>query len=276
MMRAVLVALAMLSLAGLATAQVPPGFSVEGDQFDPVIDLSGPDVALNAKGSDGGDYYLRSLVEKHTRMVVHQLHLTEVYTDSIRHSYSQAYDDSAAAHSLIVFNRLNLASGLGLYGAKSRYKEVMGLEISDEQMRAYARTGAAFKLRGRGGSSLIVEIPASLIQQQLAALSPYAAKPYDVDPRILPALPLGADWSERAGFGGSPPSEGGVRLTHIAAGSVAEIAGLQKGDWILDFAGQPTRSEAEMNAALTRLAFGDSITATVRRKDETLRLTLKF
>lgn len=269
-----LLALALIAIP--AAAQVPPGFELDGDKFNPILNLLGPSIALKGDHSEIGRFYLRSLVEKRTRAVVHQVHVWQIYDDSSRRGYFQAYDDHAGLHPVVVFRRETLSRGRGQFSGDNSYSEAVGIEISDEQIRAYAQTGVAFKLIGPHGDSVIIEIPKVLIQEQLAALGPYVNKPYEVDPRILPPLPLGAGYSGHAGFGGSAPQEGGMRVTRVETGSVAEAAGLQKGDWILDLNGQALKSEAEMKAALARLAFGDSVAATVRRRDDTLRVTLKF
>jgi uncharacterized iron-regulated protein len=59
----------------------------------------------------------------------------------------------------------------------------------------------------------------------------------------------------------------------VTPGSPAEAMGLKAGDTVMTLDGQPIRKDVEIRALLDRKQWGDAITATIKRGDETLTLT---
>jgi len=65
----------------------------------------------------------------------------------------------------------------------------------------------------------------------------------------------------------------GVRLTGVSPGSPAEKAGAQKGDVIIEFAGEPIKNLYDYSAALQKHAPGDTVTVVVMRDGQRVTLT---
>jgi hypothetical protein len=71
------------------------------------------------------------------------------------------------------------------------------------------------------------------------------------------------------------PSEQGVRIASITAGSLAEVSGLQTGDHILTVAGTPANM-TNLIAAVRNQPAGTWLPVQVRRAENTLDLVIKF
>ncbi len=59
----------------------------------------------------------------------------------------------------------------------------------------------------------------------------------------------------------------------VTPGSPAEAMGLKAGDTVMTLDGQPIRKDVELRALLDRKQWGDAITATIKRGEESLTLT---
>jgi uncharacterized iron-regulated protein len=68
----------------------------------------------------------------------------------------------------------------------------------------------------------------------------------------------------------------GVLIREVVAGSIAEQAGLQKGDLILMVAGEPVRDSGEVIAAVRRQAPGTWLPLQVKRGDATQDIVARF
>jgi DNA-binding MarR family transcriptional regulator len=71
------------------------------------------------------------------------------------------------------------------------------------------------------------------------------------------------------------PDAAGLLVTAVEPGSPAHIAGIQRGDLLVDIGGRPTRSTVILTEAFTALRNGESLELTVLRGDELRRLTIE-
>ena len=71
-------------------------------------------------------------------------------------------------------------------------------------------------------------------------------------------------------------ADGGVRLTEVTAGSLAEKTGLKSGDRIVSLAGTPVSKIGSVIAAVRAQPAGTWLPLQVRRGTETLELVIKF
>ncbi len=71
-------------------------------------------------------------------------------------------------------------------------------------------------------------------------------------------------------------AEGGVRVTRVTEGSVADQAGIRPDDVIVSAAGGDIASPADLVATIARVAFGTWLPVTVRRDDRVLEIVAKF
>lgn len=75
---------------------------------------------------------------------------------------------------------------------------------------------------------------------------------------------------------GTEPGAGGLRLTSIAAGSIAEAAGLKAGDVILDVAGRPAKNVLVLRNVVQRQVPGTWLPLKVRRGDAEIEVVARF
>lgn len=71
-------------------------------------------------------------------------------------------------------------------------------------------------------------------------------------------------------------ADGGVRLTEVTAGSLAERTGLQSGDRIVSLAGIPVSKISSVIAAVRAQPAGTWLPLQIRRSTETLEFVIKF
>ena len=145
-------------------------------------------------------------------------------------------------------------------------------------MRAFAATGAEFKIEAQSGDSLIFKVKPALFQAQLAALNAYVATPYAIDPTKMDPAPLGAVLVDYGGFNRRLyfGLDHGIQLLAVEAGSVAANAGLGNGDWVLEVDGTPLKTKAQAKALFDGAHFGQVLKATVKQKGQISTVDLKF
>jgi S1-C subfamily serine protease len=180
-----------------------------------------------------------------------------------------AFDDRATQHKVTPINRYTIGCGQGFLDDKCTFVEDIGIEISDEQMQAFAKGGVEFKVKPRYGTDTIISLEPELFATQFAALNPYVASRYTVDASQIPSAPLGARMNDHGG-------RDGVQLTVIQDGSVAAKSGLKSGDRLLELDGVPLKTEAQAKAIFDHAHYGSTINATVRHGDQTSIVALQF
>lgn len=75
---------------------------------------------------------------------------------------------------------------------------------------------------------------------------------------------------------GELPDGAGLVLVEVGAGSLAEDAGIEAGDVLLDMGGAPTRTAEAARDAILRIRPGQDLPVTVEREGAPVRLTLRF
>ncbi len=73
---------------------------------------------------------------------------------------------------------------------------------------------------------------------------------------------------------GDAPNDGGAAVTQVVAGSPADRAGLQTGDVVTAFAGQPITTSDALTRAVTAAKPGETVTLTVKRSGTTKHLSI--
>jgi S1-C subfamily serine protease len=101
------------------------------------------------------------------------------------------------------------------------------------------------------------------------------AVPVDEIKRSLPALERGED-PERAflGVSSGPAPDGGAAIGEVVPGSPAARGGLQEGDRIVEFGGQPVRDPDDVSAIVNARRPGDEVRIVVERDGERRTLTV--
>jgi hypothetical protein len=222
-------------------------------------------------------FFLRSFANKASKAVSHQLYVSFTYDAYGWRSYQQAFDDHATAHGVTKIDR----DGRGCGGRRTTpcvRSEDIGVEITDEQMRAFATTGAEFKIEAQSGDSLIFNVKPTLFMAQLAALNPYLGAPYAIDQTKMAPAPLGAVLADYGGFNRRLyfGLDHGVQLLAVEADSVAAKAGLGNGDWVLEIDGTPLKTKAQAQALFDGAHYGQTVKAMVKRKGQISSVDLRF
>ena len=75
---------------------------------------------------------------------------------------------------------------------------------------------------------------------------------------------------------GELPDGAGLRVIEVGAGSLAEDAGIEPGDVLLDMGGAPTRTAEAARDAILRIRPGQELPLTVERGGASVRLTMRF
>ncbi len=75
---------------------------------------------------------------------------------------------------------------------------------------------------------------------------------------------------------GELPDGAGLRVIEVGTGSLAEDAGIEPGDVLLDLGGAPTRTAEAARDAILRIRPGQDLPVTVERAGAPVRLTLRF
>ena len=71
-------------------------------------------------------------------------------------------------------------------------------------------------------------------------------------------------------------SADGMRVSEVVPKSIAEVAGILAGDVIVQMAGEPVKTAAEMVATVQRQPAGTWLPIVVRRNDATVDLVARF
>lgn len=94
---------------------------------------------------------------------------------------------------------------------------------------------------------------------------------------VLPALKEGNEvrWAFLGVGPTEPDPEGpGFRIELVLPGSAADKAGLQRGDFVLEFDGVPLDDFGDLRSTIYRYVAHDKVTLQIRRKDETFSVVL--
>ncbi len=75
---------------------------------------------------------------------------------------------------------------------------------------------------------------------------------------------------------GELPDGAGLQVIEVGTGSLAEAAGIERGDVLLDIGGAPTRTAEAARDAILRIRPGQDLPVTVERAGALVRLTLRF
>jgi hypothetical protein len=119
---------------------------------------------------------------------------------------------------------------------------------------------------------------ASTTENPLGRAPPAAAAPPDKMPPAPPPPPAASRQKPNLGLTAqnSDTDTTGVVITAIASGGIGEQTGLQIGDHITHFNGQPIKDVAHLRELLDAVKFGDTVPIIVVRNGKAYRATLQF
>ena len=136
-------------------------FKVEDDRFSNTLSYAGLREWIIPFGGTSRNWMLRTWIDKESRNVTHQLYLEISYSGSWRF-YQSANDDEARSLPVVSIKR-----SVGSCFAGCSFDEVMGVEVTDELLRAKALTGFQIKVFAKSGDSLVIDVTPAQIQSQL-------------------------------------------------------------------------------------------------------------
>lgn len=130
--------------------------------------------------------------------------------------------------------------------------------------------GVAHQLRDLGVNSIGTLLPVNVKQDCKEIKAGLADAVF-----ALPGTPADKPPPPRLGVR-LEAADGGVRLTEVTAGSLAEKTGLKSGDRIVSLAGTPVSKISSVIAAVRAQPAGTWLPLQIRRGTETLELIIKF
>lgn len=136
--------------------------------------------------------------------------------------------------------------------------------------------GAGHVRFGHGVAHQLLDLGVERIGSLLTASPADGCKP--LEPGLADAVFMVGDPDPnppRLGVG-TAPDAAGVRLTSILAGSIAEAAGLQKDDVIVEVAGRPARSVEVLRNVVQRQVPGTWLPLKVKRGEVELEVVARF
>jgi len=277
---AVLMGLALVACAPRAQQQQPQqpqAIRIEDDQFSPRATIIGTRVADD---QTGGEWFIRSFVDKRTGEVDHQLYVHVSYFGD-RRRYDMATDDHAT---LLPFTRIERDRGACTYGSCD-YDEDFGLGLRDAVLRERAGTGFQVKAVAHSSDSIIMTIAPGQIQPQLAAVDAYRRAHSLMESREAP--PIAAPTSGRIGVALTllPPALApdmklapgvGLLVVAVGPGTAAEKTGMKPGDVILEFNGAPTNTFQHLLGPLQVIPAGTAVPIVLWRANARLEKTVQL
>ena len=131
--------------------------------------------------------------------------------------------------------------------------------------------GVPLQLRDLGVTRISVALPWDSADACAAFTLGVADAVFGVETRPQPVRP------ERPRLGITiEPASAGVLVREVAAGSIAEQAGIRPGDVIVRIAGEPAVQSGDVVGAVQRQAPGTWLPLTVKRGEETLEMVARF
>lgn len=274
----VVIALSLLGLAGCVAP--PPDHPVrayfpneilEGDQFDSTVSIKGGTVVIDYPDGHEEAFFLRTIVEKQTKLFQHQLYIEVAWIGGAA-GFDMASDDTA--HPLRL-HRIDRSSRFCRRADCSRYEQ-LAVDLDDAFLRARAAQGFRIKIASRRkGYSIIFSVDPAMIRAQLAA-----ADNFRRTGKVLSAQAIAAIAAKRAaqGLGISiidfPIA--GVLIRHVDPGSLAENAGFVRGDLIKTFDGKPVESTRMFQDLVNQTPPGRVVHIGVERHYEMRVLTVQM
>jgi len=179
-------------------------------------------------------------------------------------------DDAAFQHfveSQLVWDRA-MAQGIAAALARKPTPLVVAIMGGAHIVNRY---GVPHQLDALGVSDVAVLVPFDSGGDCEQLVAGYADAVFGLSAPQLPAAPrrqrLGV-WLE--------PDAGGVRISRVEEGSVAETAGMRAGDVVVEVAGLPAKENGDLVAAVQRHAPGTWLPLKVKRGTDTIELVAKF
>lgn len=251
---------AMFTLAGCAhgpdgTVGKAGAAYVVGDKFNKDWTVMGDRVTngVNLLGGNFG-WRLRSFVSRETGATSHQLYVDMFYSGDWRY-YEAASDENAVTLHVVSIDRIVGDCSNTLFGCT--LNETVGVDLPEAALRAHAQTGYQIQLRAHSGNQQVLTVTKEMIQEQLAKVDPLVASVRGVGAPAAgiqagassPAVPAGSGGtavpgSRKLGVKSVPtpapmsallgvePGKG-MWVVVVDAGSLAEAAGINKGDVVL-------------------------------------------
>ncbi len=142
---------------------------VKVDQFEPTITVSG--IPLTIHDNILHQYFIRSIVDKKTKIVLHQIYVNysydsnwSIYSSKVWRIYNRAY---------VPKNNLLEIKKIDKYYKCSpdfcRYYEDFGITLSDKYLKEH-KNGFTIKASSKSGHDLYLPISAKQISEQLKAI----------------------------------------------------------------------------------------------------------
>jgi hypothetical protein len=167
----------MVTVMGCAVREPPPSSTrpqtavkVEESQSESIATFLG--IKQPYPGDESNNYFLRSVVEKTSGQVAHQLYVANYYRSSKGWIlWSRADGEDAQPLEFVAIHHGVISCGTDIGCA---LEEDFGAVIPDPMLRAY-QGGLSVKFYAETGTEMVIHLTSQQIQQQLKAIEDFQA-----------------------------------------------------------------------------------------------------
>lgn len=276
----------LLLMTGCISPPPPPTTiaNIQDDAFSKNVTINGGTVHEFPSGILGSlfrNFFIRSWVDKKTGSVSHQLYVDITY-DGEWKFFEWAADDTATS-----LNVVKIDSHVDNCHNGCSFEEILGIELDDATLRSRVNAGYPIKLSAKDGTAIFLKVAPEQIKAQLEAVDKYTSNKVQAIAPTLPPnqTPLGGKLRFGVSFVDVPPDLAklmtlpdlkGALIIKIDAGTVAEKAGIQKGDVVVKFDDKVITSTKELQVAVAATPAGKTVPVKVIRALKELTLNAAF
>jgi membrane-associated protease RseP (regulator of RpoE activity) len=266
------VALAM-SLFTAPIAQGQQTAVVEDDKFSQGATILGPVKSVNPFGGTFRMWRIRAWVNKADHTVTAQLYVQTGYFWHWRF-WEQAADDHANPLPVVAIDRsVDDCTGM------CSYTEIVGVDLTEDELRQRAQDGFEIKLSAKSGDSLVLDITPDQIRPVLQTIDRYRGAAAPAANAAAPVVNPGAPAvSVSLGVAAMTPMFGpaGALITDVYPGLRADKAGIAAGDVVQSFDGQPIGNRDQLVQAVEAEHVGRTVPVVVVRDGKPVDLSVQF
>ncbi len=163
-MKRVALLLSVIVLLAACARPAPPHVTVHADEFSQEIEVDGVAKFENPFAHYIPHFWrLRSFINKHSHVVYHQAFLYVNYKGSAK-NFKFANDDTAALLKITPIYKNNCM------GDSCEKTEILGMLLSDAQLRSHEAAGYRIRVRAKSGDTIILTFTPEMIRLQLEAV----------------------------------------------------------------------------------------------------------
>jgi hypothetical protein len=290
-------ALLALSTAGVAAAREPELLSLSADHFSQTTTVleNAPQGTITVSTEKGfverhglmrtvwDDEFLRAVLNRNTGQKAFAVEVSFTYTGAHRDYQSAVFIEDGASRSVPITE--HRSESLNCPTGECTVTEYLSFPVEERMLRALAAGNSgsaklwAFKIAGPPKKEYQGALSSAEIAGLLARVDEESGAVRTLDARGQPVAEVPRDLGV-AGMaiegGDETPPRGGLLLTAVNRGSVAQKAGLLVGDMVYEIDGRPIKSPNDLTQAVARTHLKPTVTIKMYRGREKLSVAVTF